>query len=123
MDLRRRHRLRVLRMEDFRDRFQQFASSLGMWTIHASFLEACAFVSGFDAAMHGKVLVGFRPWLVARTGSDRPELAFPSLVFQHAFPDLPSDLRALAPDDDARATGALFALLDEYFKESGMNCE
>ena len=93
-----------------------------MWTVGASFPEACAFVTGVDAALRGQLLIGFQPWLVERTGSDRPELAFPSLVFRHAFSDRSLELSTLTPDDNARASALLFALLDEYFEGVEETC-
>ena len=39
-----------------------------MWTLNGTFGEACALVQGFDAASNGGLLVGFAPWLRARTG-------------------------------------------------------
>ncbi len=87
-----------------------------MWMLDGTFAEACAFVVGFDSALHGGdarsgFLTGFTEWLVTRTG-DRPELAFPSLVLNTVAPG--ANRRTLTREQDRMATDALFALLHEY---------
>jgi hypothetical protein len=85
-----------------------------MWTWDGTFGEAVSLISGFDAAGDGGLLAGFRPWLLERTGNPRPELAWPSLIFEYAFPDVRHEHRSRSTEEDAIATKALFALLDEY---------
>jgi hypothetical protein len=96
--------------------FERVHQRLGMWLLHSSFAEACAFLIGFNSALHGGdprsgFLAGFREWLVARNG-DRPELAFPALVLNTVAPG--ANPKSLTRDQDREAADALFALLDEY---------
>ena len=44
-----------------------------------NFAEAVAFVAGYDAALDGHLLRGFREWLIEELG-DGDNLAWPSLV-------------------------------------------
>lgn len=78
-----------------------------------NFSEACTFVSGFDAATDGGLLDGFSPGSSIGPRATRPELAWMSLVFRHAFPSEHPSMRATTPEDDEVAIAALFSLLDD----------
>jgi hypothetical protein len=99
-----------------------FGETLGMWTLYGTYVEACSLISGFDAATDGELLADFRPWLLKRTGNPRQNLAWPSLIFEDVFPEeLPGgrDYRAMSAEQNAVATKALFALLDEFLASNG----
>ena len=85
-----------------------------MFTLCDTYAEACSLIAGFNAGSGGDLLAGFQPWLLERTGNRRPELAWPSLVFEYAFPDENADKRVRSIEQNSAATEALFTLLDEF---------
>jgi len=90
---------------------QDVGRNLRAWTTNGTFPEALAFVSGYDAARASSWLPGFRRWLgesLGRPDGTIAELVLASASIQGEWP--------LTHDDDARATAALFARLDEYLE-------
>ncbi|HEY7133027.1 MAG TPA: hypothetical protein VH440_12305 [Candidatus Limnocylindrales bacterium] len=84
-------------------------------TVHGSFAEALAFVSGYDAARASSYLAGFQRWLVERMSA--PSTAsIHDLVLAEAGVPVGDELPAA---DDRRATERLFDLLDEYLETRG----
>jgi len=88
---------------------QDVGRNIGAWTTNGTFPEALAFVAGYDAARASSWLPGFRRWLAETL--KRPEGSLAELVLGSAGID--GDMPNGAADE-ARATAALFALLDEY---------
>jgi len=83
----------------------------GMYLVTNTFAEAWAFLIGYDEAVHGGLLAGFREWLVVRTDG-RSNLAIPSLVLKFVAPR--AKYTTLTPEENRLALDALFNLLDEY---------
>ena len=96
---------------DLRDFLKRVHNTSGMFLINNTFSEACAFLVGYDKALHGSLLAGFRDWLVVRTDGCS-KLVFPWLVLEFALPG--ADLKSLTPEQERSAMDALFELLDEY---------
>jgi hypothetical protein len=76
---------------------------LGSLTLHGTFAEALAFVTGYDAARASAYLAGFQRWLASRGGA-APTVPIADLIL--ALPEVDGD--------EDRATAALFRLLEEY---------
>ncbi|MGQ0847178.1 MAG: hypothetical protein ACT4QF_23915 [Sporichthyaceae bacterium] len=88
---------------------------LGVYVPAASYLTACAFIAGYDAANGDPDLVGFSKWMRER-GKSRPELHWPWLVLCELYPkDDLRDPRHLTEVQDAEALVVLFDLLTEHF--------
>jgi len=81
-------------------------------TLHGTFAEALALLTGYDAARASAYLAGFQRWLATRAGV-AAATPIAELVLRAA--DVPTS-GDLSPDEDARASAALFALLDEYLE-------
>jgi hypothetical protein len=79
------------------------------WTANGTFPEALAFVTGYDAARAGSYLPAFQRWLARRVGRADGSLAELVLASASLADGLP-----LEAADDARATAALFALMDDW---------
>jgi hypothetical protein len=103
-----------LDLHGHRQRLASIYRRLGMYTAQATFPEAVALVVGYDVGSEGHFLVGFQRWLGAL--SDRPELAFMSLVVRAAF-GAQASIGALTPVQDRQATAQLFTMLDSYLAE------
>jgi hypothetical protein len=72
-------------------------------TLHGTFGEALAFVTGYDAARASSYLAGFQQWLTVRGGAPQGT-ALADLIRIAAGPAA----------DEEQTTAALFDLLDEY---------
>ena len=96
---------------DLRDFLKRVHRTSGMFLLNNTFAEACAFLVGYDKALQGSLLAGFRDWLVVRTNG-RSNLVFPWLVLEYAAPH--ADHESLTPEQERLAMDALFDLLDEY---------
>ena len=96
---------------DLRDYLQRVRRTSGMFLFNNTFAEACAFLVGYDQALQGGLLAGFREWLVVRTDG-RSKLVFPRLVLEFVAPG--ANDRSLTPEQDRLAKDALFDLLDEF---------
>lgn len=86
-----------------------------MYVSEPSYNTITAFITGFDQASHGGVLVGFREWLIVL--NDGPNnLSWPSLVLSSAFPDASSPESHVRDSDEAdrHATDHLFQLLEDF---------
>jgi hypothetical protein len=94
-------------LADARDR-------LDILTLHGTFAEALAFVTGYDAARASAYLSGFQRWLATRTDAP-PGRSVAELVLAEA--GIADAGTPLGEADDARATRLLFDLLDGYLAE------
>lgn len=84
-----------------------------MWLTETSYDTVVAFIEGYNAAMMGGLLVGFREWLITRIQGGN-NLSWSALV------DLAADEAQTEPAataDDARRREALFELLSQFFAE------
>lgn len=83
-----------------------------------TFDAAVAYVLGYDHAVDGELLKGFRGWLVVRTG-DRPEVAWPGQVAHLAFPDEPNrwGSEGLTPEQLEELLQVWFRTLDEFLAD------
>jgi hypothetical protein len=88
---------------------------LGTLTVHGTYAEALAFVTGYDAARASSYLAGFQRWLVERTSA--PSTAsIHDLVLAEAGVPVEEEL---SPADDELSVARLFELLDEYLEAKG----
>jgi hypothetical protein len=100
---------------DYRTLFAQVHSHPGLFGLDGSYGQFCAYVDGVDTGNAGRLLTGFREWLVTRLG-DGDNLVWRGLVLRLAFPDTDSiRLEALSEAEPNRtAADTLFALLEEF---------
>jgi hypothetical protein len=83
---------------EYRVQFQAIHKRPQLYGLDGSYGQYCAYLAGLDAGNDGRLLTGFREWLVAR-------------------PDGPAGGRAAveSADRDPAVIDTLFALLDEFF--------
>src|SRR5690348_8602077 len=79
-----------------------------MFVRTVDFDSACAFIDGFNTAVAGSLLLGFREWLVMRK-SFGSNLAWSELVNQQCAPN--------ERNDDSARLRSLFALLEQFYVE------
>jgi hypothetical protein len=96
-------------LADARDR-------LGVLTLHGTFAEALAFVTGYDAARASAYLSGFQRWLATRSGAPAGRSVAELVLAEAGIQDRGGPL---VGDDDARATATLFDLLETYLGTKG----
>jgi hypothetical protein len=100
---------------DYRTLFAQVHSRPGLFGLDGSYGQFCAYVDGVDTGNAGRLLTGFREWLVTRLG-DGDNLVWRGLVLRLAFPEhdsiRPETLSEAEPNRTAVDT--LFALLGEF---------
>jgi hypothetical protein len=101
---------------DYRTQFQAIHKRPQLYGLNGSYGQYCAYLEGLDAGNDGRLLTGFREWLVTRRG-DGNNLTWRGLVIHLARPDGPAAGRAAveSADRDPAVIDALFALLDEFF--------
>ncbi|MBK7077566.1 MAG: hypothetical protein IPH44_35255 [Myxococcales bacterium] len=85
----------------------------GMFLSETSFDTTVAFICGYDAALMGGLLFGFREWMITRLERGN-NLAWPALV-ELAVKEDP--VTAASVDDDATRRTVLFDLLSQFFAE------
>ena len=73
-----------------------------------------AFLVGLDLGTRGRLLEGFREYLILRLGEES-SLAWPGLAIAATAPQVAP--RPRTPDDDRQAVDGLFDLLDESLAE------
>jgi hypothetical protein len=88
-----------------------------MYGLDGSYATATAFVLGCDAGNGWGLLNGFEEWLMPQVDGE-PNVAWPSLVVQASFPDGRPEPPWTREDED-RAVGALYRLLDEFLAARG----
>ena len=95
--------------------FRDVAKRQGSYAMNSSFDAAVAYVMGYDHAVDGELLKGFRGWLLVRTG-DRPEVAWPGQVAHLTFPDDPERWGSdgLNAEQLEQLRQAWFRTLDEF---------
>ena len=85
----------------------------GMFLSETSYDATVAFICGYDAALMGGLLFGFREWLITRLERGN-NLAWPALV-ELAITEAPVTAASVA--DDATRRTVLFDLLSKFFAE------
>src|SRR5436190_48179 len=91
----------------------------GMYFPRVEFDLVAAFINGFNAAIHGGLLLGFRQWLIVRLGHGN-NLPWDALVLRLTFPEAESlGGQLLQGDNQKRAVESLFDLLDAFLFEQG----
>lgn len=73
-----------------------------------------AFVTGLDLGTDGRLLDGFREYLILRLGEES-SLWWPSLAIKTRYPDAPS--RPTTPEEERAAVDVILDLLDEFLAE------
>ncbi|AVP99111.1 hypothetical protein C7S18_18905 [Ahniella affigens] len=88
---------------------------LGMYLMDERYETVTSFVSGYDCACEGGMLLGFREWLVLKLGKGG-NLSWTALVLDLAFPKSRSPWTELnrGPDAHKVAVDTLFDLIDEF---------
>lgn len=87
-----------------------------MFLTSVTFDTVTAYLSGYDAAKNGGLLIGLREWAISklRFGNN---LVWPSLMYQLIFPGRTSSSNTIENADQQRAVESLFQLLREFFNE------
>ncbi|MFJ4582046.1 hypothetical protein [Streptomyces echinatus] len=89
----------------------------GMYALDGTFYAAAVLVTGIDLGMSGRLLVGWRDWLLARRGEET-SLGWRALVLEDAFPG--SEIRhwsQLTEGQQRRSVDHLFTLLLAFLSE------
>lgn len=102
-------------MPDSRTLFENVRLRPGMYVQEPTYAVLSAFVRGYDLALDGGPLCGFREWLVARLGYAN-NLAWEGLVLEAAFPDAPNpqaEVRSSTANQQ-HAVRVMFELIAEF---------
>ncbi|MYW42724.1 hypothetical protein [Streptomyces sp. SID161] len=89
----------------------------GMYALDGTYYAAAMLVTGIDLGTSGRLLDGWRDWLLARKGEESSFMWIP-LVLEDAFPD--SEIRhwsQLTEGQQRRAVDHLFTLLLAFLSE------
>jgi hypothetical protein len=102
-------------MGDVFELVRAICKSPGVYVHNGSFEGILAFLDGYDVALCGGALRGFREWLVVRARGGN-NLHWTGLVLWHAFPDGDREkaLATKAGQENARRT--LVQLFEEYWQ-------
>jgi hypothetical protein len=88
-----------------------------MYFYKVEFDVVAAFIKGFDLAMTGGLLVGFREWLVVKLGYAN-NWPWEGLVLRLTFPETESARSQLPQaENQQRAVESLFGLLEAFLQE------
>lgn len=99
------------------DSLSRFFQAPGMYVQHPSFDSSAAFLQGFDVACGGRILVGFREWLILKLGSGS-NLAWTELFLRFAFPEsLSPRTRELTTTDPKYILGLLTEVFAVFWAE------
>ena len=102
-------------MPDHRTLFEALRLRPGMYVQEPTYAVLSAFVVGYDVALDGGVLCGFREWLITRLRGPN-NLAWPGLVLCAAFPKASNpeaEVRS-SPASQEHAIRVMFELLGEF---------
>ena len=102
-------------MKKFRIQFAEIQARPEMYFQAPTYDAACALVLGYDLALDGGVLVGFREWLIVRLNFGN-NLAWPVLALHAAFPQSTDPREMLESDIEKQkqAITVLFQLISEF---------
>jgi hypothetical protein len=89
----------------------------GMFVWHVSYDTLISFIDGYDTALQGGALRGFREWLVVKNNGGG-NLTWSGLVLCLAFPDAEDPFEALnaSPESQKRALNKLFDLIEAFIQ-------
>jgi hypothetical protein len=109
---------------DYRTLFQRVRRTPEMFGVQNSFRSFCAFLYGVDAGNDWQLFIGFREFLVIRTGFGA-NLTWPGLILHLAFPNVSSGLRDVLddPEQERIAVDMLFTCLDEFLERRAKHDE
>ncbi len=101
-------------MADHRSFFKELRRTTGMFVLHADYHSVSAFIGGYDTALQGGALYGFREWLVVKADKGN-NLCWDGLVLCLAFPDADDPFELDGSSETHRlALDTLFDLIDEF---------
>lgn len=105
-------------MPDSVELFEKLQKYTGMYVMSETYGAVCAFVSGYDIAHEGGVLIGFREWLALKCNASW-NLSWPALVLEASgMPsDMPIDDTQQARTMHRRAVDAFFQLFFTFVEE------
>jgi hypothetical protein len=87
-----------------------------MWVPAASYDTVIAFVAGYDEALSGGLLVGFREWLIVEI-QDGNNLSWSGLIREVIRRSGKMSMDSLQPEDHAAAIELLFLTIEEFLTE------
>ncbi|HWY87735.1 MAG TPA: hypothetical protein VNX28_13470 [Gemmataceae bacterium] len=90
----------------------------GMYFPKVEFDVVAAFITGFNLAGNGGLLLGFRQWLIVKLGYGN-NLAWDALVLRLTFPEIESSSTQLLAqsENQKRAVESLFGLIETFLEE------
>ena len=103
-------------LESERESFvEHLCTRTSMWVFPGNYDSVAAYLSGFDAALDGGFLHGFREWLIVRADGCN-NLGWPTIVAYVIFPDHDDPVAALhaSESNDGFARKELHRLYTEY---------
>jgi hypothetical protein len=99
------------------DTIRSFMKRPTMFVHTLTYETATSFLLGYQTATDGGALVGFREWLVLKTGR-WTSLAWPGLALYAAFPDCSDPFTEIKKlDANQHAIELLFTMLNEFLDE------
>lgn len=104
-------------MRQFEEVIDVLDGRAGMYTMHSTFGEVCAFFDGFDACSELKTMQAFRHWL-ARRGNGGAELTWWGLVLAEMGEGFRvADTREFSATQNEQAISLLFSLVREFIRD------
>lgn len=88
----------------------------GMYLPVTTYEAAVAFVLGYDSAINGGLLWGFREWLIVRLAEGN-NLAWPGLVLELIRSRSASSAGPQSSDEQRAAVESLLAIIEEFLSE------
>ena len=90
-----------------------------MYVFPDTYDSVSAYLLGYDAALEGALLIGFKEWLVMRLGAGI-NLVWTELIPPLAFPESKEPWKGPSTEDENRAAiDKLFELISEFAAERG----
>jgi len=90
-----------------------------MYVFPETYEAVSAYLMGYDAALKGALLIGFREWLVMRLGAGT-NLVWTALIPPLAFPEAKKTWKRPSTQEENRvAIDKLFELISEFAAERG----
>lgn len=86
----------------------------GLFVQSGRYETVCAYIDGYDSALRGGILSGFRYWLLSE-GTEWNNLPWWAIVRRHVFPNI-DPASALSDSESDEALAALAVYLERYLE-------
>jgi|SRR5262245_38349893 len=107
------------KLEPHFQKLDRVRTHTGMYVFPETYEAVSAYLMGYDAALKGALLIGFREWLVMRLGAGT-NLVWTALIPPLAFPEAKKTWKRPSTQEENRvAIDKLFELISEFAAERG----